>query len=55
MGKSRYSSAYSAYLKSDNTSALNFIKMAKKITKRNSKDWYKIEDLENIIKTKNKK
>ena len=55
MGKSRYASAYSAYLKSDNTSALNFIKMAKKITKRNSEDWYKIEDLENIIKTKNKK
>ena len=55
MGKSRYASAYSEYLKGNDSSALNFIRMAKKITKKNSVDWYKIEDLENRIKEKIKK
>ena len=55
MGKSRYASAYSEYLKGNDGSALNFIRMAKKITKKNSVDWYKIEDLENRIKEKIKK
>ena len=55
MGKSRYASAYSEYLKGNDGSALNFIRMAKKITKKNSVDWYKIEDLENKIKEKIKK
>ena len=35
MGKSRYASAYSEYLKGNDGSALNFIRMAKKITKKN--------------------
>tara|TARA_B100000315_G_scaffold191946_1_gene182317 strand:- start:1334 stop:2641 length:1308 start_codon:yes stop_codon:yes gene_type:complete len=50
MSKSRYASAYSAYLKGDDVRALNFIKKAKKIVKKNSVEWNKLDNLESIIK-----
>lgn len=50
MGKSRYASAYSSYLKGDDVSARNFIRKAKKIVKKNSVEWHKIENLESKIK-----
>ncbi len=54
MGKSKYSSAYSSYLKGDDTMALNFITRAKKITKKNTKEWNELENLENKINSKKK-
>ena len=54
MGKSRYASAYSSYLKGDDDMALSFIKRAKKITKRNSKTWDNLIKLENKINLKKK-
>ncbi len=54
MGKSRYSSAYSFYLKGDDAMALSFIERAKKITKRNSSTWTKLINLENKINLKKK-
>ena len=52
LGKSRYASAYSAYLKGDNTLALSFIAKARKILKPKSFEWYQLEDLESRIKSK---
>ena len=52
IGISRYASAYSAYLKGDDTLALSFIQRAKKIVKKNSIDWNKIVDLESKINLK---
>ena len=54
MGESRYASAYSFYLKGDDTMALSFIERAKKITKRNSSTWTKLINLENKINFKKK-
>ena len=54
MGKSKYASAYSFYLKGDDAMALNFIKNAKKIVDKNSVTWVKLNDLENKINSKKK-
>ena len=54
MGKSKYSSAYASYLKGDDVMALNFITRAKKITKKNTKEWDELEDLEYKINSKKK-
>ena len=53
--KSRYASAYSAYLKGDDALAINFIERAKKITKKNSQTWKKLIELENKINLKKNK
>ena len=55
MGKSKYASAYSFYLKGDDTMALSFIERAKKITLRDSDEWNKIINLENKINLKKNK
>ena len=55
LGKSRFASAYSYFLKGDDNMALNFIKRAKKVTIENSKDWNKLINLENKISLKNNK
>ena len=55
MDKSRYASAYSAYLKGDDALAINFIERAKKITKKNSQTWKKLIELENKINLKKNK
>ena len=54
MDKSRYASAYSAYLKGDDETAINFIRRAKKITSRDSVLWAELIDLENKINLKKK-
>ena len=54
MDKSRYASAYSAYLKGDDETAINFIRRAKKITSRDSVLWSELIDLENKINLKKK-
>ena len=54
MGKSKYASAYSFYLKGDDEMALNFIERAKKIIKENSATWVKLINLENKINLKKK-
>ena len=46
MSKSKYASAYSAYLKGDDVRALNFIQKAKKLVKKNSVEWNKLDNLE---------
>jgi len=50
MSKSKYASAYSAYLKGDDVRALNFIQKAKKLVKKNSVEWNKLDNLESKIK-----
>ena len=52
LGKSRYASGYSAYLKGDNALALSFIAKARKIVKPKSVEWYQLEDLEGRINSK---
>ena len=52
MGKSKYASAYSFYLKGDDTMALNFIERAKKIVEKDSATWTKLINLENNINLK---
>ena len=54
MGESRYASAYSFYLKGDDTMALSFIERAKKIIKKNSATWTKLINLENKINLEKK-
>ena len=54
MSESRYSSAYSAYLKGDDKMALSFIQRAKKITSRSSETWTKLVSLEEKINLNNK-
>ena len=54
MGKSKYASAYSFYLKGDDVMALNFIERAKKIIEKNSATWVKLINLENKINLKKK-
>ena len=54
IGKSRYASAYSSYLKGDDAMALSFIERAKKIIKKNSATWTKLIDLEKKINLKKK-
>ena len=54
IGKSRYASAYSAYLKGDDAMALSFIERAKKVIKRDSSTWTKLINLENKINLKKK-
>jgi len=54
MGKSKYASAYSFYLKGDDVMALNFIERAKKIIEKNSATWTKLINLENKINLKKK-
>jgi len=55
IGKSRYASAHAAYYRGDDIAARNFIKMAKKIIKKNSREWKELENLEKDLKIKNKK
>ena len=55
MDRSRYASAYSEYLKGNDTMAISFIERAKKITKRNSPLWTKLINLENKINLKKNK
>ena len=52
MGKSKYASAYSFYLKGDDAMALNFIERAKKIVEKDSATWTKLINLENNINLK---
>ena len=52
MGKSKYSSAYSFYLKGDDAMALSFIERAKKIVEKDSSTWIKLINLENKINLK---
>ena len=54
IGKSRYASAYSSYLKGDDAMAFSFIERAKKIIKKNSTTWVKLINLENKINLKKK-
>ena len=54
IGRSRYASAYSSYLKGDDEMAINFINRAKKITKRNTSEWSKLIELEKKINFKKK-
>ena len=54
IGKSKYASAYSSYLKGDDAMALSFIERAKKIIKKNSATWVKLINLENKINLKKK-
>ena len=54
IGRSRYASAYSSYLKGDDEMAISFINRAKKITKRNTSEWSKLIELEKKINFKKK-
>ena len=54
IGKSKYASAYSSYLKGDDAMALSFIERAKKIIKKNSATWTKLINLENKINLEKK-
>ena len=55
IGKSRYASAHAAYYRGDDIAAKSFIKRAKKIIKKNSREWEELENLEKNLKIKNKK
>ena len=52
MGKSKYATAYSFYLKGDDAMALSFIERAKKIIEKDSATWTKLINLENKINFK---
>jgi len=54
IGKSRYASAYSSYLKGDTVMAINFIERAKKTVKKNTEIWNELIELENRINLKKK-